>query len=136
METIFVAYGEPGHRNTVLEFATEQAAASKYDLLVYHVYENEEESVQQVREEIETIIERIAPGLSFEIEINTRNGTSDLTNVSKQKRLTDAILESDRDYEYIVMGDIERDSLEEFTHASMTKAVLEMHAVPVMLVPV
>lgn len=136
MGTIFVAYGGTGHRNTVLEFAVEQAAASEYDLLVYHIYENEEESVQQVREEIETIIERIALEVSFEIEINTRNENSDLTNVSKQKRLTDAILESDRDYEYIVMGDIKRDSLEGFTHASMTKAVLKMHAIPVMLVPV
>ncbi len=33
MGTIFVAYGEPGHRNTVLEFAVEQAAASEHDLM-------------------------------------------------------------------------------------------------------
>lgn len=136
MGTIFVAYGGPSHRNKVLEFAVEQAAESGYDLLVYHVEENVEESVQEIREEIETVAEKTAPEVSYTVEIDTRDEISDETNISKQKRLTDALLDSDREYEYIVMGDIQRTSLEGLGHASMTRAVLELHAFPVMLVPV
>lgn len=136
MGTIFVAYGEPGHRKIVLEFAIDQAAACGHDLLVYHVQESPAESAQQLREEIATVVQRIAPQLTFEVQIDSPGEFSDLTNVSTGKRLTDAILETDRDYEYVVMGDVERGSLEEFAHASATEAVLETHAVPVMLVPV
>lgn len=136
MGTIFVAYGESGHRNKLLEFAVEQAAASEHDLLVYHVQETEEESPDRIREEIETVIRSTAPEVTVEVELDFRDEFSDLTNVSKRKRLTNAILESDRDYEYVVMGGIERDPVEGLVHASMTEAVLELHAVPVMLVPV
>jgi hypothetical protein len=136
MGTIFVAYGEPGSRDTVLAFAVEQAAASGHDLLVYHVEESGEESASSIRDEVERVVENTAPGVDFEVGINFRDEVTDRTNVSKRKRLTDAIQESDREYEYVVMGDIERDSLEGLTHASMTEAVLGLHAVPVMLVPV
>lgn len=136
MGTIFVAYGGPAHGNRVLEFAVEQAAASGYDLLVYHVEEDVAESVQAVREEIETVVEATAPEVTYTVEIDARDEVSDLTNVSKQKRLTDALLDADRDYEYVVMGDIQRTSLEGLAHASMTRAVLELHAFPVVLVPV
>lgn len=136
MGTIFVAYGEPGHRNEVLEFAVKQAAASDYDLFVYHIQEPDDESAQQIREEIERVIENTVPEVTYEIKINRRGEASDQTNVSIQKRLVDAILESDTDYEYVVMGNIERSAVEGFTHASMTQAVLETHTIPVLLVPV
>jgi nucleotide-binding universal stress UspA family protein len=135
MGTIFVAYGKPDGRNTVLEFAVEQAAASEHDLFVYHVQESEGGPPDRIREEVETVIQRTAPAVTFEVATDSREEVSDRTNVSKRKRLTDAILESDRDYEYVVMGAIERDSLEGVVHTSMTEAVLKLHAVPVTLVP-
>lgn len=136
MGTIFVAFGSSENRNAVLEFAVEQAAASEHDLFVYHVQESEGESAQRIRDEIETVIQRTAPDVTFEVEIETRGEFSDRTNVSEEKLLTDAILESDRDYEYVVMGDSEHDFLDDLTHASMTETVLKTHAIPVMLVPV
>ena len=136
MGTIFVAYGQPGHRKTILEFAIERAVASDDDLLIYHVQESEDESAQQLREEIEQVVEQTDPSVTYTVEINYRGEASDQTNISTQKRLTDAILESDTDYEYVVMGDVERGAVEELTHASMTTAVLATHAVPVLLVPV
>ncbi|AKH97555.1 universal stress protein [Halanaeroarchaeum sulfurireducens] len=136
MGTIFVAYGGPGNKNAVLEFAVEQAAASEHDLLVYHVLEDEQESSQEIREEVERVVESVDPSVTYEVQFNTRSEVSDRTNISKQKRLTSAIQESDRDYEYVVMGCVERPTIEGIVHASMTEAVLEMHSTPVMLVPV
>lgn len=136
MGTIFVAYGEPKHRTTVLEFAVEQAAASDHDLLVYHAQESADESARATREEIDEVVQRIAPDLAVEVRIDTRDEVSDQTNISVQKLLMDAVLASDRDYEYVVMGDIERGSIEGLSHASLTKALLETHAIPVLLVPV
>ncbi|MFB6266266.1 MAG: universal stress protein [Halodesulfurarchaeum sp.] len=136
MGTIFVAYGEPGHRNRVLEFAVEQAAASEHELFVYHIQEHDDESAKHTREEIAGVIERTDPTVTADVRINTRSEPSDLTNVSKRALLTEAILESDRNFEYVVMGDVERDTLEGLAHASMTEAVLETHAIPVLLVPV
>lgn len=136
MGTIFVAFGGSEHRSAVLEFAVKQAAVSEHDLFVYHVQESEEESVQQFRDEIESVIQRTAPDVTFEVKIDTRGEFSDRTNVSEEKLLTDAILDSGRDYEYVVMGDRKHDLLGDLIHASMTETVLETHAIPVMLVPV
>ena len=136
MGTIFVAFGSSEYRNTVLEFAAEQAAVSEHDLFVYHVQESEAESVEQIRDEIETVIQRTAPDITFEVKIQGRAEFSDQTNIAEEKLLTDAILESDRDYEYVVMGDREHDFVDDLMHTSMTEAVLKTHAIPVMLVPV
>lgn len=136
MGTIFVAYGGGDHRNRVLEFAVEQAGTSGYELVVYHLHESKTESPQTIREEIEAVVQRTKPHLVYEIEIDTRETVADRTNVSRQKRLIDAILSDDRTFEYVVMGDVERGSIEEFTHSSMTEAVLATHAVPVLLVPI
>ncbi|UPV73209.1 universal stress protein [Halorussus limi] len=136
MGTIFVAFGGSEHRNTVLEFAVEQAAVSGHDLFVYHVQESEDESVEQIRDEIETVIQRTAPDVTFEVKIQGRGEFSDRTNIAEEKLLTDAILESDRDYEYVVMGDREHNFVDELLHPSMIETVLKTHAIPVMLVPV
>ncbi|WP_135663411.1 universal stress protein [Halorhabdus rudnickae] len=136
MGTIFVAYGQPGHRKPVLEFAAERASASDDELLVYHVQESKDETAKQLREEIEQVIEETDPTVAYTVEVNTRAGISDQTNVSKQKRLTDRLLELENDFEYVVMGDVERGTVAELAHSSMTKAVLETHALPVLLVPV
>ncbi|MFB6135076.1 MAG: universal stress protein [Halanaeroarchaeum sp.] len=136
MGTIFVAYGEPGHRNAVLEFALERAAACQDDVLVYHVQETEGESADRIREDVDQVVETTAPEVPVDVHVQTREEVSDLTNVSKQKRLTDAILEADREFAYVVMGDVQRDSLDRLTHASTTEAVLDTHAIPVLLVPV
>jgi len=136
MGTIFVAYGGPERRTTVLEFAAEQAATSDHDLLVYHIQETSEDSARAIREEIDRVVQRIAPDLAVEVRIDTRDEISDETNVSERKRLIDAVLAPDRDYEYVVMGDIERGSIEGLAHASLTEAVLRTHAIPVLLVPV
>jgi len=136
MGTVFVAYGGSGRRQAVLEFAADQAAASGYDLVVYHARESTDEPVEEITEEIESVLQESAPGLVFEVQTDSREEISDRTNVSKHKRLTDAVLEADRDYEYAVMGHVQRGSIEEFARASMTKAMLEAHALPVVLVPV
>ncbi|QLC35013.1 universal stress protein (plasmid) [Halarchaeum sp. CBA1220] len=136
MGTIFVAYGEPERRTAVLEFAARQASASGHDLYVYHVQEGEEEDAAALRTEAEEVLARVAPGVTADVAVEERESFSDDTNVSPQKRLTDAVLESGREYEYVVMGAVERTAVEGVTHASMTKAVLETRAVPVLLVPV
>lgn len=136
MGTIFVAYGESEHRTAVLEFAVEQAAASDHDLLVCHISESSEASARAIREEIDLVVQRIAPDLPVEVRISTRDERSDQTNISVQKRLLDAVLDPDRDYEYVVMGDIERGSIEGLAHDSLTETVLKTHAIPVLLVPV
>lgn len=136
MGTLFVAYGNSEHRNTVLEFAVEQAVACEHDLFVYHVQEPQEESAQQISDEIEAVIQQTAPDVAFEIEIKTRGAFSDQTNISEEKLLIDAILGSIGDYEYVVMGDSKHDFLDDLTHTSMTEAVLQNHTIPVMLVPI
>lgn len=138
MGTIFVAYGEPERRTAVLEFAARQASASGHDLYVYHVAEGDggSEDAAALRSEAEEVLARVAPGVAADIAVEERESFSDDTNVSPQKRLTDAVLESGREYEYVVMGAVERTAVEGISHPSMTKAVLETHAVPVALVPV
>jgi len=133
MGTIFVAYGEPEHRKTVLTFAANRAAACDHRFFVYHIQDPTADAVADVREEAETVIEGTAPQVPFTVHINTPDGMSSLP---KSKRLLDAILETDPDYEYVVMGDIERGSLETLTHDSLTEAILQTHSIPVMLVPV
>jgi len=136
MGTIFVAYGRPQNRNTVLRFAARQAASCDHELFVYHIHESAEDSVTDVREEAETVLDEATPQVPFTVHINTPNGTFGPSTASKSERLLDAILETDPDYEYVVMGDIERGSLEALTHDSLTEAILRTHSIPVMLVPV
>lgn len=136
MGTVFVAYGEPDNRETVLAFALERAAAAGDDLLVHHVLETSDDSADQVRAEVAAVVDRVAPEVPYDVRIDDRGVYSDESNVSKQKRLTDAILEDGREYEYVVMGNVERGAIEGLTLASMTEAVLGTHAVPVLLVPV
>jgi nucleotide-binding universal stress UspA family protein len=136
MGTIFVAYGgEPEERTTVLTFAAERAAASGDDLFVYHVQETADESAEALRAEIADVVERTAPGVEFEVDLNFQSEFTEDANVSKQKRLTDAVL-SGGEYEYVVMGEVERGAIEGLVLPSMTEAVLETHEVPVLLVPV
>lgn len=135
MGTIFVAYGDHDGREDVLAFAAERAAASGDDLLVYHV-EDGEESPGAVREEVAGVIERVAPDVSYETRIPVPANDSDLSNVSTQKRLLDAVLGTDREFEYVVMGNVERGTVERFVVPSMTEALLESRGVPVVLVPV
>ncbi|MFB6218566.1 MAG: universal stress protein [Halobacteriaceae archaeon] len=134
MGTIFVAYGAPANRQAVLEFAVEQAAAAGHDLLVYHVQESASESVHELRSEVEAVVERTAPGVVYDIEVDTRDRVSDRSEDSTARRVADAV--TDGEYEYAVMGDIRRGSIEDMTHASVTETVLDERAVPVVLVPV
>ncbi|WP_122091177.1 universal stress protein [Halalkalicoccus subterraneus] len=139
MGTILVAYGKDPHRNTVLEFAVERAAAANDDLFVYHINEPEDNSPDQVRGEIEQVLQQTAPTVEFEIaieELGTVQEKFEHSKVSKQKQLVDIIESSDRDYEYLVMGNIERGPIEEFFLSSMSEAVLDTYAIPVMLVPI
>lgn len=135
MGTVFVAYGEPEHRDTVLRFAAKQAANCDHDLFIYHIQESTADSIERIHEEAETVLEETAPQVPFSVHINTPDDTSGLSTPSKSKRLIDAILETDPDYEYVVMGDIERGSLEDLTHDSLTRAILKTHSIPVLLVP-
>jgi nucleotide-binding universal stress UspA family protein len=135
MGTIFVAYGgEPEERTAVLEFAAERAAASSDGLFVYHVQEGDE-SDRDLRTEVRDVVERVAPGIPLEVDLNVRED-SESANVSKQKRLTDAIVGGGREFEYVVMGEVEHGAIEGLVLPSMTEAVLDTHAVPVLLVPV
>lgn len=136
MGTLFVSYGGPEHREEVLAFAAKQAAAAEYDLFVYHVQERTDESVEAVRTEIGEVLADTAPSVDAEIGIETRETPSDETNIATRKLVTDALFESDREFEYAVVGDIERGSIGEAMHASLTQAILNYHAIPVMLVPI
>lgn len=136
MACIFVAYGITDSRISVLEFALERAAAAGDDLLVHHLKESREEPADAIRTEVDEVVQRVAPGVQYEVRIDDHGVYSEDTNVSNQKRLIDAILEDDREYAYVVMGNIERGTIEELTLSSMTEAVLETHDIPVMLVPV
>lgn len=139
MGTILVAYGKDPYRNTVLEFAIERAASANDDLFVYHINEPEDDSPEQIRAEIEQAIQQTAPDVSVEIaieELSTLQEKFEHSKVSKQKQLIDIIESPERDYEYIVMGNIERGPIEGFFLSSMSEAVLDTHAIPVMLVPI
>lgn len=134
MGAIFVAYGgSPEERSAVLEFAAERAAASGDGLFVYHVQEGDE-SDPDLRAEVREMVERVAPDVPLEVDLNVREN-SESANVSKQKRLVDAIVESGREFEYVVMGEIEHGRIEGFSLPSMTQAVLDTHEIPVLLVP-
>lgn len=136
MGTIFIAYGERDGRTEVLEFAVDQASTCGHDLLVYHVQEAQSESVAEVRTEIETTVEERAPFLVYDIEIDRSDGRAGSPVRSKQDLLVEAIFERDRDVDYVVMGEVRRGPIEEFTHSSMTEAVLKEHDIPVTLVPI
>lgn len=142
MGTIFVAYGQEPYRETVLEFAAKRAAAAADDLFVYHIHEVNDQSTEQMRGEIEAVIQRTAPDVDFEITIglpehlDPQESKYERSTVSPRKQLLDAITATDRDYEYVVMGNIEHGPVEEFFLTSMTEAVLDTYEIPVMLVPV
>ena len=136
MATVFVAYGEPDERTAVLEFALERAAAAGDDLLVHHVIEGDAEDPEAIRTEVAETVERVAPDVAYEVRLDDRGVYSDESNVSTRKRLVDAILEDGREYAYVVMGNVEHGAIEELTLSSTTEAVLDSHAVPVLLVPV
>ncbi|MDZ7702532.1 MAG: universal stress protein [Halobacteriales archaeon] len=136
MGTLFVAYGEPGERSAVLEFALERAAAAGDDLLVHHVIESETAEPDAIREEIAATVERVAPDVAYEVRLDDRGVYSDESNVSARKRLIDAILEDGVEYSYVVMGNVEHGAIEELSLSSMTEAVIDAHAIPVLLVPV
>lgn len=136
MGTVFVAYGEADSRTPVLEFALERAAAAGDEIFVHHILESTEDSADAVREEVASIVARVAPEVPYNVRIDNRGVSSDASNVSRQKRLTDAILQDDREYAYVVMGNVERGAIEELAMSSMTEAVLDSHEVPVLLVPV
>jgi nucleotide-binding universal stress UspA family protein len=135
MGTIFVAYGDHEGREDVLAFAAERAGASGDDLLVYHVEEFEAESPDAVREEIADVMAETAPDVDYRTEVSAPEEHSDRTNVSKQKRLLDAVLDSGREFEYVVMGNVERGRVESLSIPSATEALLESRGVPVVLVP-
>jgi nucleotide-binding universal stress UspA family protein len=135
MGTIFVAYGDHDGRESVLAFAAERAAASGDDLFVYHIEEAEDQSAAAVREEVATVIERIAPDVDIEVNVAVNGEYSDRSNVSKRKRLLDVITRSGREFEYAVMGNVERGPVENLVLPSMTEAVLESQSIPVVLVP-
>jgi len=71
-----------------------------------------------------------------EVDLNAETDDTEAAAVSKQKRLTDAVLEGDREFEYVVMGEVEHGRIEELMLPSLTEAVLGTHEVPVLLVPV
>lgn len=136
MGTIFVAYGGGEHRNVVLETATELAASGGHDLLVYHVTEARTTSEPRVRDEIRSVVQHVTPYVAYEIEIDGPATAAADEFPSKETKLVDAIHRSDRDPEYVVMGDVDRGPVEQFTHPSLTRAVLTETTYPVMLVPV
>jgi nucleotide-binding universal stress UspA family protein len=136
MGTIFVGYGDHEGREGVLAFAAERAAASGDDLFVYHVEEASDESAAAIRGEVAAGIDRTAPGVEFEVHMAGPEKHSDRENVSKQKRLLDAITDPDREFEYAVMGNVEHGPVESLTIPSATEAVLESRSIPVVLVPV
>lgn len=137
MGTIFVAYGGvPEERATVLEFAAERAAASGDGLFVYHAREVADESARELEAEVRDTVDQVDPDIPVEVDLNVEADDAEAAEVSKQKRLTDTILESGREFEYVVMGEVEHGRFEELVLPSMSEAVLNTHRIPVLLVPV
>jgi nucleotide-binding universal stress UspA family protein len=137
MGTIFVAYGGlPEERTAVLEFAAERAAASGDDLFVYHAREVADEPAGDLEAEVRTTVDRVDPDVPVELDLNVETDDAEAADVSKQTRLTDAILGQGRELEYVVMGEVEHGRIEGLVLPSMTEAVLNTHRVPVLLVPV
>ncbi|QLH80368.1 universal stress protein [Halosimplex pelagicum] len=132
MGTIFVAYGGEG-RESVLEFAAERARETGDDLHVYHLRELVGESID-VRSEVEAVLDRTAPGVDASVAVESAD--DDEAGPSTKRRLAEVAADADRDWTYVVMGDVEHGAVEEFVLPSMTEAVLETRAVPVLLVPV
>ncbi|QLH76211.1 universal stress protein [Halosimplex rubrum] len=132
MGTIFVAYGGDG-RESVLEFAAERARETGEELYVYHLRELVGESID-VRAEVETVLDEVAPGVAVEVAVETAE--DDEAGPSTKARLAEVAAEPERDWTYVVMGDVEYGAVERFVLPSMTEAVLETRAVPVLLVPV
>lgn len=135
MVAIFVAYGERDGRTKVLEFAVDQAISGGHTLVVYHVQEAKSESVPEIRAEVEAVVQQKAPSLIYDIEIDRPEDHSKRAGSSRQELLLSAIFETDRDFAYVVMGEIQRGPIEDITHSSMTTAVLNEHSIPVLLVP-
>lgn len=136
MGTIFVAYGGGEHRNVVLETATELAASGGHDLLVYHVTEARTTSEPRVRDEIRSVVQQVTRYVAYEIEIDGSATAAADESPSKESKLVDAIHRAEPDLEYVVMGDVDRGPVEQFTQPSTTRAVLDDATYPVMLVPV
>lgn len=136
MGTIFVAYGGGEHRNRVLETAVEQAAAGNHDVLVYHVMTEQTPDERRVRDEIRNVVQQRDPYVAYDIEIDGGAVDGTGTDDPKETKLLEAIDRSALDFEYVVMGDVNRGPVEQFTHSSMTRAVLNEATCPVMLVPV
>ncbi|WP_135365246.1 universal stress protein [Halosimplex halophilum] len=132
MGTIFVAYGGEG-RESVLAFAAERARETGEDLYVYHLRELVEETVD-VRGEVEATLDRTAPGVDADVAVES--AADDEAGPSTRQRLAEVAADPDRDWTCVVMGNVERGAVEEFVLPSMTEAVLETRAVPVVLVPV
>jgi len=135
MATVFVAYGEDG-REDVLSFAAERARESGDDLFVYHYQETADETVETVRAEIAGVLDDVAPDVNAEVVVEEGRGVSDEANVSSQKKLVDAVQREDREWAYVVMGNVAHGAVESFVLPSVTEAVLDMRDVPVLLVPV
>jgi len=136
MGTIFVAYGSHPGREKVLQFAVERAAASGDGLYVYHAQESVDEDSKPLRREIDAVLAEAASDVDAEVRIEPRGGESDRANVSTQKQLVDAIVDADREFTYVVMGEVEHGPLESITMPSMTEAALKTRTIPVLLVPV
>lgn len=132
MGTIFVAYGGDG-RESVLSFAAERARERGDDLYVYHLRELVGESID-AREEVEAVLDEVAPDVAVEVAVETAG--DDEASPSTRRRLAEVAADSERDWTYVVMGDVDHGAVEEFVLPSMTEAVLETRAVPVLLVPV
>lgn len=128
-DTILVAYGSDDASESALRFAAERAARTGDRLHVLHVQTGDEdgpvttETIDDVLDGID--VEYVLENLGFE--------TGDAANVSVAKRLIDHVLSDD--YAYVVMGNKSKGALEEMLVGSVTEAVLETHAIPVMLVP-
>lgn len=135
MGTIFVAYGGGEHRNRVLETAVEQASSDDHDVLVYHVMTEQTPAERRVRDEIRSVVQQQVSYVAYDIEIDGGAVDGTGTDVSKETKLVEAIDRPDQAFEYVVMGDVNRGPVEQFTHSSMTRAVLNEATCPVMLVP-
>lgn len=136
MGTIFVAYGGGSHRHAVLETAVELASSGDHDVLVYHLKEEDTDPETTVRDEIRNAVEQVAPYVAYEIEIDGTEDAPDAGEPSRETRLLEAIDRPDREFEFVVLGDVDRGPVEQFTHPSLTRAVLNDATCPVTLVPV
>jgi nucleotide-binding universal stress UspA family protein len=125
---LLVAYDDTDAARRALEFAIERAARTGESVDVVHV--GSDVSEPEIRRTLEDLA--VDRGVVATVEV-VPTGGSDAENVSVPARL--AALIEDRDYELLVMGNERHGLFYDLLEGSVSEALIERQAIPLLLVP-